>query len=91
MPDVRIERGACRFVAKIVEGGRPAIILQFFHASVPLLRHAMLSFNLLCGLTLEQGKNLADTLNENVLDASVAVSSDHPLFAGELSSTFRSS
>jgi hypothetical protein len=41
----------------------------------------MLSFNLLGGLTMEQVKKLADRLNEQVLDASVAVSSEHPMFA----------
>jgi hypothetical protein len=90
MPDTRIERGTCRFVARKVEGGRPAIILQFFHATVPLLQHATLSFNLLGGLTLEQAKKLADTLNENVLDASVVVSSEHPMFGGESSPASKS-
>jgi hypothetical protein len=90
MPDTRIERGTCRFVARKVEGGRPAITLQFFHGTVPILNHAALSFNLLGGLTLEQAKNLADVLNENVLDASVALSSEHPMFAGELSPASKS-
>jgi hypothetical protein len=33
---------------------------------------------------LEKAKKLTDSLNENALDASVAVSSEHPLFAWEL-------
>jgi hypothetical protein len=65
----------------MAEGRRPVIILEFFHRTVSILDHAVLSFNLLGGLTLEQAKKLADVLNENVLDASVAVSSEHPLFA----------
>ena len=45
-----------------------------------LLNHATLSLNLLGSLTLEQAMKLADTLNETVLDASVTVSSEHPMF-----------
>ena len=91
MPDTRIERGTCRFVANKDEGGRPTITLQFFHGTVSVLNHAALSFNLLGGLTLEQAKKLADSLNENVLDASLAVSSEHPMFAGEFSPASKSS
>jgi hypothetical protein len=79
--ETRVERGSCRFVAKADESGRPMIMLQFFHGTVSVLNHAVLSFNLLGGLSLEKAKNMADALNENILDASVAVSSQHPLFA----------
>jgi hypothetical protein len=89
LPDTRIERGTCRFVARRGEGGRPTITLQLFHGTVSILNHAALSFNLLSGLTLEQAQKLADALNENVLDASVAVSSEHPLFAGEFVPAFK--
>jgi hypothetical protein len=85
MPDTRVERGTCRFVAQIAEGGRPVIALQFFHRTGSILDHAMLSFNLLGGLTLEQAKKLAEGLNEQVLDASVAVSSEHPMFGRDSS------
>lgn len=80
MPDIRIERGTCRFVAKNDETGKPTIILQFFHGTVSVLNHAILGFNLLGGLTLEKAKKLADSLNENILDASLSVSSEHPMF-----------
>jgi hypothetical protein len=83
MSDTRIERGSCRFVAKTDDGGRPIVILQFFHGTVSVLNHAVLSFNLLGGLSLERAKKMADTLNENILDASVSVSSEHPMFATE--------
>ena len=80
MTDTRLERATCRFVAKKDEGCRPTIALQFFHGTVSLLNHAALGFNLLGNLTLDQAKKLAETLNENVLDASVEVSSEHPMF-----------
>jgi hypothetical protein len=80
MADERIERGTCRFVARKDGSGRPTIDVQFFHRTVSVLKHARLGFNLLGGLTLEQAQNLADALNENVLDASITVSSEHPMF-----------
>ena len=91
MPDTRVESGTCRFVAQLAEGGRPLIALQFFHRTGSILDHAILSFNLLGGLTLEQAKKLADGLNEQVLDTSVAVSSEHPMFGRESSLASRSS
>ena len=84
MADVRIERGTCRFVARKRDGGRATITLQFSQEAISLLNHATLSFNLLSGLTLEQAQKMAETLTENVLDASVEISSEHPMFAGRL-------
>jgi hypothetical protein len=71
MPDARIERGTCRFVARKGGSGRPTIAVQFFHRTVSVLNHTALSFNLLGSLTLEQAKKLADALKENVLDDSI--------------------
>jgi hypothetical protein len=82
MADVRIERGTCRFVASKRNGGRATITLQFSQEAVSLLNHATLSFNLLSGLTLEQAQKIAETLTDNVLDAAVEISSEHPLFIG---------
>jgi hypothetical protein len=83
MSNTRIERGSCRFVAKTDDRGHPIITLQFFHGTVSILNHAVLSFNLLGGLSVEKAKKMADALNENILDASVLVSSEHPMFASE--------
>jgi hypothetical protein len=44
-----------------------------------VLTHATLALNLLGGISLEQAKKLADSVNENVLDASVKLSSQHPM------------
>ena len=82
MTDVRIERGTCRFVARKRDGGRATITLQFSQEAVTFLNHATLSFNLLSGLTLEQAQKMAETFTENVLDASVEISSQHAMFVG---------
>jgi hypothetical protein len=83
MTDSRTERGTCRFFAEKGEGGKPRIRVQLFHASVPLLNHAELSFNLLSGLSLEQAHKFVQDLNEYVLDLSVTLSSSHPLFEAQ--------
>jgi hypothetical protein len=81
MTDARVERGTCRFIAKNDESGRPIVVLEVFHGTVSVLNHATLSFNLLGGLTIERARKMAESLNENILDASVLVSSEHPMFA----------
>ena len=79
MAEARTERGACRFVVEKAEGGKPVIKLQLFHG-VSVLNHAVLGFDLLGGLTVDQGKEIADMLNEKVLNVFVTVSDAHPLF-----------
>jgi hypothetical protein len=81
MPDTRIERGGWR------ANNRPSILPW----NRVITNHATLSFNLLGGITLKQARKLAETLNENVLDASVAVSSEHSMFAGQFSTASKSS
>jgi hypothetical protein len=83
MTDIRIERGVCRFVATKNVGVRPTITLVFLRGAVPVLNHATLSLNLLGTLTVEQARKIADVMNENVLDVSIAVFSEHPMFAIE--------
>jgi len=83
MPDERVERGTCRFVARKNEDGRPIIRVELCHGTVSLLRNASISFNLLDGISLEQAKKITDSLNENVLDIAVSMSMDHPMFAGK--------
>jgi hypothetical protein len=79
--DARTERGTCRFLAEKGEGGKPVIRVELFHGTVSVLKNATLSFNLLGGMSLEQARTIAESLNENVLDVSVTLSSDHPMFA----------
>jgi hypothetical protein len=83
MTEARVERGTCRFVASNNEQGKPIIRLELFHGTVSLLKNASLSFNLLGGVSLEQAKKIADSLNENVLDISVNMSSDQPMFSAK--------
>ena len=81
MTDTRTERGTCRFIAEKGEGNKPVIRMELFHNTISVLNHATLAFNLLSGISLEQAKKIADSLNENILDASLQLSSQHPMFA----------
>ncbi|HXP42181.1 MAG TPA: hypothetical protein VN833_18150 [Candidatus Acidoferrales bacterium] len=81
MPEARTERGTCRFVAPEGQGGKPVIRVELFHGTVSVLTHATLNFNLLGGMSLEEAKRMAETINDSVLDLSVTLSSDHPMFA----------
>lgn len=55
-----------------------------------VLRNAALTFNLLSGISREHAKKIADNLNENVLDISVTLSSDHPMFPKVEAAKFKS-
>jgi hypothetical protein len=83
MTETRVERGTCRFVAEKGEQGKPIIRVELFHGTVSLLKNVTLSFNLLGGMSVEQAKKIADSLNENVLDMSVSLSGDHPMFVAK--------
>ncbi len=81
MTDTRTERGTYRFIAENGKGNKPIIRTELFHNTSSVLAHATLTFNLLTGISLEQAKKIAESLNENILDASVQLSSQHPMFA----------
>jgi hypothetical protein len=80
MTETRTQRGSCKFTVQEVEGGKHAIVVQTFHDNIGLLKHAVLGFNLLSGITSEQAKKIAETLNEYVLEAFVTISDSHPMF-----------
>lgn len=82
MTETRTERGSCKFIVQQVEGGKQAIVVQTFHDNIVPLKHAVLGFTLLSGITSEQAKKIAETLNEYVLEAFVTLSDTHPMFKG---------
>ena len=66
-----VERGGCRFILK-TNGGETRIEMELFHATVPALADAILSFEMLGGITPEQAKSLADTMNDRIIGVVVA-------------------
>ena len=80
MIEARVERRTCRFAAREKEDGKPVVWVELFHGTVSLLRNASTSLSLLGGISLEEVKKITDSLNENVLNIAVSMSSDHPMF-----------
>jgi hypothetical protein len=80
MTETRTEPGSCKFTVQEVEGGKQAIVVQTFHDSIGPLRHATLGFSLLSGVSSQQAKKFAETLNEYVLGMFLTISDSHPMF-----------
>jgi hypothetical protein len=80
MTDARIERGPCRFVSGIGEGGKPNYRNGIFpqHSGRPKTRDALLQPSR--RPAQEQAKKIADSLNDNVLNASIILTTQHPKF-----------
>jgi hypothetical protein len=65
MPDQKVERASCRFVATTNQD--TAILrLELFHP-LPSLADTTVEFELLKGTTLEQAKKLAESLTERTI------------------------
>jgi hypothetical protein len=61
-----IERGSCRFKAIQGADGKCIIRMEMFHQTVPILKDAMVDFELLNGTTLDQARKLAESVNDRV-------------------------
>jgi hypothetical protein len=62
----KIERSGCRFSVKNIEG-RVEIQVELFHATVPTLASANLSFEVLRGIKPEQARALVDKMNDVIV------------------------
>ncbi len=61
------ERDNCRFVAAATPDGKPAIRMELFHDAIQPLVGTTINFELLSGVSLEQAKKLADSMNEWII------------------------
>jgi hypothetical protein len=66
MGTLNIERGSCRFKAIQEADGKFVIRMEMFHQTVPLLKNATVDFELLNGMTLDQARKLAESVNDRV-------------------------
>lgn len=73
MPDTKTDRSNCQFVLERTGDGKPVVMVQLLHETIPILRNAVVGFDLLSGIRPEQAKKLADVLNEYVLNVFVTV------------------
>lgn len=72
----KTHRANCHFVVKESKDGRPQVIVQRYHESIPVLENIVLGFDLLGGTTVEQAKKVIALLNENVLNVFVTLKED---------------
>jgi hypothetical protein len=63
----KTDRANCQFVIKQSTDGKPQIVVERFHQSIPALNNVVLGFELLNGTSQEQARKLVALLNENVL------------------------
>jgi hypothetical protein len=81
MNETQTERASCRFLVQKSEGAEKYTIkVQACHDGLSVLKNAVLGFDLLSGVSAEQAKKIADTLNESVLQLFVTMADSHPLF-----------
>jgi hypothetical protein len=68
MAEKKTERSNCRFTVERASDGKPILVVELFQDTIPMLRQVLIGFDLLGGMRIEDGKKLAEMLNEHVLD-----------------------
>ena len=53
---------------------KPILVVELFQDTIPMLRQVLIGFDLLGGMRFEDGKRLAEMLNEHVLGLFVRAS-----------------
>jgi hypothetical protein len=66
MSSNNVERGSCRFAVKRTGEGKPLIVMELFHETVPRLSGITLAFEVLSGITLEQTRDLVEKMNDQI-------------------------
>jgi hypothetical protein len=69
----KTERSNCHFAVQQASDGKPIVVVQLYQDAIPILSGVLLGFALLGGTQLAQAKELAEMLNERVLDCFVTV------------------
>ena len=67
MTNDNVERGGCRFTAKKTSDGKPLVVMELFHETVPRLAGVTLAFEVLSGITLEQTRDLVEKINDQII------------------------
>jgi hypothetical protein len=73
MSTTKTQRSNCRFVVQQSPDGKPLIMVQLYQSTIPALEKATVGFDLLGGTRVEHARNVADLLNEHVLDLFVTL------------------
>lgn len=80
MTQARTDRA--NYLFKVSEGpdGKPWVSTEPRYADVPILRHALLGFDLPKGTTIQKAEQIARYLNANLDDVNVTIFDNHPMF-----------
>jgi hypothetical protein len=71
MSTTNVERGGCRFGVNKTSDGKPSIVMELYHQTVPRLAGITLAFELLSGITLDHARDLVDKMNEQIIGVTV--------------------
>lgn len=67
MADKKTERSHCRFTVQQANDGQPCLGVHLYQDTIPMLRGALLGFDLLRGTRIEEAKKIVEMLNQHVL------------------------
>jgi hypothetical protein len=70
MSNNKIERGGCRFGLNGSDG-KPLVMMELFHDTVPRLAGITLAFEVLSGIKPEQTRKLVETMNDQIIGVTV--------------------
>ncbi len=66
-------RSNCQFLVQQTQDHKVVVVVQLLHETIPALRNAVVGFDLLGGIRVEQATQLVNLLNEYVLNVFVTV------------------
>ena len=80
----RTEHGKVHFTVKEWADGSPWIVVEQEYQSMPALEKALLGFGLPNRTSLDQAQRIADFLNNNLVNVSLTLFDDHPLYSQQV-------
>jgi hypothetical protein len=73
MSPLKTDRSNCQFLVQQAPDDKAVIVVQLLHETIPALKNAVVGFDLLGGIRVEQARQLVDLRNEYVLNVFVTV------------------
>ena len=65
------DRAECIFTVKEFEGGQPFLACEILRGNLPSLGRKLLTFDVRNGMSLDEAKSLAETLNEQITHVAI--------------------
>ena len=73
MSSTKTDRSNCQFLVQQTPDHKAVVVVQLLHETIPALKNAVVGFDVLGGIRIEQARQLVDLLNEYVLNVFVTV------------------